>query len=438
MSVALTYFITYFTEAFISFYFFNNTLEPMCTRKKTLSIYILAYGIQFVISFFHITSINILSFIVANSFIMIFVYNTSILSAIFYPLIMTIVMAASELLAGNWLGSVYFDYKSADFKYTLFIMYFFIGKGLYFIFLFFITCFIRKKSSHNNKGGKIYYLISVVPIFSVIILIIYYKILEGISLPKLYEHFMFVSALCILIINFLTIFIFEYIQTRQEKITKLELDLQISSDAIRYNKLIEQQDENQKILIHDIKRHLQAISLICQKNNYVEAKKYTERLLSDSTLTQTFHFSQNEYLNLILSKYIPICKHNHISLKIDAQNSQIDFMVKEDITALFCNIIDNAIESSLSIPNAYIELKIVTTPQNCSTLISCTNSCRTAPKKSSTYYQTNKDNKVYHGIGLRSIEKITNKYHGSMQCYYQEATKEFHTVLILYNDKNRR
>lgn len=434
MSVALTYLITYFTEAMISYYFFNNALENTCSKKKTHALYTFAYVFQYVVSFYHITSINILSFIIANVFIVYFLYNASLITSIFYPLIMTIIMASSELLAGNFLGSVYFDFKSADFKYSLFILYFFIGKGLYFVFLFIITCILRKKTKDTSVSGKIYYLVSIVPILSVIILIIIYKILENFSFPQEYEHLMFISSLCILSINFLIIFIFEYIQKRQQKITKLELDLQISSDANRYNKLIEQQDENQKILIHDIKRHLQAISYICQKNNDLEAKEYADKILSDVSLTQTVHFSKSEFLNLILSRYVPICLSHHIDLKIDAQNAEITFMEKEDITALFCNLIDNAMESAMDIPDAYIELKVVTDQTNNSTLISCTNSCRTIPKKMGSFYQTQKKDKHYHGIGLRSIEKVTNKYNGSMQCNYKDSTNEFHTVLLLYNN----
>lgn len=433
MSVALTYLITYVTEAFISLYFFSSILDNVSSKRKSFFFYFIAYFMQYAVSFLHNTSINILSFIIANFIIVFFIYDSTFLSSLFYPLIMTIIMASSELLAGSFLGSVYFDYKSADFKYSLFILYFLIGKSLYFVFLFIIACLFRKRTKKSMESGKIYYLISVVPILSVLILIIFYRLLENISFPEIYEHLIFISALCILFINFLIIFLFEYIQSRQQKITKLELDLQISSDAVRYNKLLEQQDENQKILVHDIKRHLQAISYICQQNNDTAAKEYADRILADTSLIRTFHFSKNDFFNMIVSKYVPICQSNHILLKIDAQNAEIDFMEKEDITALFCNIIDNAIESSMDIPNAHIELKVVTTQKNGSTLISCTNSCRTAPQKTGLHYQTQKEDKMYHGIGLRSIEKVTTKYHGSMQCYYEKSTKEFHTVLILFN-----
>ncbi len=435
MSTAITYLIAYITEALIAYYYLCHIFESKRSTKTIFLTYTFVYGVQYFCSFSHIIMLNTLSFIITNFILIYFLYNSSIFLSGFHCLIMTIIMGISELLAANLLGSIYYDYNHADFRYVLFIIYYLISKTLYCILLLFITHVFTKKQSPNISLGKSSILLTIMPILSTVVMLSYYQIAKDISLSNKHELYIIISCICILIINILIIWLFEYTKNKQKMILQLELELQANTDAIQYNKILECQDEEQKILIHDIKRHLQAIMMLSQNENFAQMNEYVENLLAAPSLTQTYKPTHSKHLNLLLSKYITLCKTNNIDFKIDAQNTIIDYMANEDITSLFCNLIDNAMEAATSIPNAIIELKIADKKSASSTIITCVNSCRTAPiQYSDNLFISQKKNPDKHGIGMRSIHKIVEKYNGTMQAYYDDIEKKFHTIIVLQHE----
>lgn len=435
MSIAITYFVAYFTEALIALYYLCHAFHSTRSNRSIFSAYVLAYGLQYILSFPHIIILNTMSFVIMNLLLILYLYDTGFFSAIFHCLIMTIMMGISELLTGNLLGSIFFDYNAADFQDPLFITYFLVSKILYFTLLLFINHAFIKEHSSDIYLGRFSILLTIVPILSTVIMLLNFQITKEVSLSQKQEYYIITGSLCILFINILIFWLFEYIQNRQKKMLQLELELQIATDALQYNKILEQQDEEQKILIHDIKRHLQAIQSLIQCQEYKPAEEYVSKLLVIPSLNDTLKPSSNEYLNLLLSRYISLCKTNQIEFHIDAQNTNLTFMEKQDMTAFFCNLIDNAIDSACSMPNAMIALKITDKKSAFSTIISCMNSCRTAPVSSgSNLFLSQKPQPNRHGIGMRSIKKIVRKYNGTLETYYQETEKIFHTIIVLQHN----
>lgn len=110
----------------------------------------------------------------------------------------------------------------------------------------------------------------------------------------------------------------------------------------------------------------------------------------------------------------------------------MSFLSDADLTSLFCNLLDNAIEAADGIPDSFIELNVCRREKPPFVVITVINSNRKNPfsAKNGRLY-TNKPNKQKHGFGLKSIRKIVNSYHGDLQMYYHPDTRTFHTVITL-------
>ena len=111
-------------------------------------------------------------------------------------------------------------------------------------------------------------------------------------------------------------------------------------------------------------------------------------------------------------------------------------MRKEDITALFDNLLSNAYEAAEKSTERYIILTVLREDED-AMLIKLANSCDTPPAKNADgKYTTTKDASLGHGVGLNSIMNCVDRYSGQISMVYNHEEKTFTTVIIM--KKTRR
>ncbi len=111
-------------------------------------------------------------------------------------------------------------------------------------------------------------------------------------------------------------------------------------------------------------------------------------------------------------------------------------MEDNDITALFCNLLDNAVEAAEKISEGCIQLHITRQASTPFTFISVINSCRVSPFSKDGRLPSSKKDSLRHGYGLRSITRIVEKYCGDIQMYYDAENTSFHTIIMLRNQEH--
>lgn len=255
---------------------------------------------------------------------------------------------------------------------------------------------------------------------------------ESVSLPSSLDWMIVVSAVFLLTANLLIFEINQYHQKKNMEFTEMQLLLQKESDLAKYYKMLNAHNENQRILIHDIKKHLQSIDTLNEQKEYAKISAYIRQLALSSDLKESSRLCDHEMLNSILCRYMQQCSDNHIAFHADIRSGTTDFIADNDLTSLFCNLLDNAVKAAEDIPESFIEIstgKKVKTPFTVLTVI---NSCRTDPfitKNGSPAISIPRSQT--HGFGLKSIRKIVAKYNGNMQIYYNSDTLTFHAVITL-------
>ena len=214
--------------------------------------------------------------------------------------------------------------------------------------------------------------------------------------------------------------------------TEMQLLLQKEANAAEYYAMLLAQNENQSILIHDMKKHLQSIAILSDKKENDKITAYIGQLMLSSDLKESARLCDHEMLNAILCRYKRRCDSNRISFHADIRHGTIDFIADNDLTSLFCNLLDNAYEAACGIPDAFIEVNATQKANTPLIIISVVNSCRKNPFAGSQQsLATTKPDKRGHGFGIKSIRKTVGNYHGDMQMYYNDDTLTFHTVITL-------
>lgn len=126
----------------------------------------------------------------------------------------------------------------------------------------------------------------------------------------------------------------------------------------------------------------------------------------------------NETLDVILSEKSLYCEREGIRFTCMADGETLAFLDAVDLCAIFCNLLDNAIEAVMKIPDReqrMISLKIA--PLGNLVHIVVYNNYAEETVLENGAYCTTKADRRNHGFGLKSIKMAVEQYRGEMKIY---------------------
>jgi sensor histidine kinase regulating citrate/malate metabolism len=304
---------------------------------------------------------------------------------------------------------------------------------LFFTIIYIIANLLKHQKKTEQQFDNSIFFLMVIPITTIFIMLTFVSISDHYALTPLFNWMISLAAVLLLVSNLVVFGINQYNQNKSREYTEMQLLLQRESNFIEYYKMILSQNENQSILIHDIKKHLQSIELLNEQNDREKIRAYIRQLLLSSDLKEVSRICDHEFLNAILCRYQKQCEDKHISFIADIRSGTNNFLSDNELTSLYCNLLENAIEAINNIENPYIEINSTKKDNTPFVIITVINSCLVNPfsaeDKSSLI--SHKTDKQKHGFGIKSIQKIVKKYHGDMQMYYNSDSLTFHTIITL-------
>ena len=306
------------------------------------------------------------------------------------------------------------------------------NKFIFFTIIYVLSHLLKKHPKYNQQSDKSVLLLMFIPITSVFVMVTFVFIGEAVSLSPALDWMVVLSAVLLLAANLLIFGINQHNQKKNMEFMQLQLLMQKESDSAEYYEMLRLQNENQRILIHDIKKHLQSIAMLNEQEENHKVSAYIQQLMLSSDLKESSRLCDNDLLNSILCRYLRQCTDSHIAFHADIRKGTTDFIADNDITSLFCNLLDNAVEATQNVPDSFIEVNTSKRDKTPFTMITVINSCRTNPfSKQDGSLMTNKPDQLKHGFGLKSIRKTVKKYNGDIQMYFNDETMTFHTIIAL-------
>ncbi len=295
----------------------------------------------------------------------------------------------------------------------------------------------KKQKFQQNPTDHSAPLLVLIPIASIFIVLTFITLGEASFSILNVNTLVTISAFSLLTINLLVFGINQYNQKKSQEFTDMQLLLQKESDMAQYYEMLLTHSENQGILIHDFKKHLQSISLLNKEKATDKIDAYIHHLLQSSDLSDTVKICDNKMLNAILCRYKRQCMEEHLTFHADIRSQSIDFLENFSLTSLFCNLLDNSIEAATGIPDGFIELMVQKKENTPFVIITVINSCRKNPLSLDGKLLTSKKNTgKNHGFGMKSIKKTVKLYGGDMELYYDSSTHTFHSLITLRDNKH--
>lgn len=411
MEIIMSYIFSHLVEAIVLWMSMSQMYEHRYKQWVTGIAIMIGHAVMFGVfltgNIYFITAINNSMYIV----LMALMFNVSKRSAVFWALIYNAMMAISEQLVFYVLqfivGIRYIELKNA----MSIIIVFCLCKILYFI-LIQIMVVIKNKSRSSDSGDISIVLLMVTLVASLTVFMTYYIFGVESNVNSKETIWAITSSIILVSSDILILWVNIRINERNAENHRIKVQLEQEKADARYYKLENEKNKSLEILRHDMNNHLNTM-LGMETNS--DLKDYITSIMEQYNIKKRTTFSNNNVLNGLISEYSSKCYTENIEFVVDIRPGTIDDIVATDIVALFGNILSNAYEAAKQceeINEKYIEL--VVKRKHETTFIKCVNSCAVPPIIiGGNFISIKKDSDRKHGYGMKSIDKIVNKYHGS-------------------------
>ena len=167
---------------------------------------------------------------------------------------------------------------------------------------------------------------------------------------------------------------------------------------------------NQKY--HDLKHQISALRY---ELNDEDKYGYLTQMEDEIRQYEAENKTGNKVLDTILTAKSLVCQNQGISMNVVADGTLLDFMSIMDLSALFGNALDNAIRGAASVADENERLiRVVICEQRGFALVKIENRYAGEVRFDGKDLITTKNNKDYHGYGVKSIRRTVEKYDGTV------------------------
>lgn len=199
-------------------------------------------------------------------------------------------------------------------------------------------------------------------------------------------------------------------QEQMMAIYKLELQSKYYEE-----KLVE--EEKIKQIYHDLKNHL----LVLEELNSKDIENIS-KIRTDISKYENYFRTGNKILDIILKDKFKIAREKNILIEDDINMSEGNFLEALDISTIFGNLLDNAIEANDIIGSSNGKyINIFAGKRKEFIVISI--------KNSMSIFEGQKKRKIIHGYGLTNVSDAVHKYSGEISVSKQEG--EFSVNIII-------
>lgn len=422
---------SYFVEAIVVYMYAKTIYEFKKNKFFTIFLVFIIYLVVMIIYKYLVNNdiSNTIFTIVANISIVYFLFKSTLKSSIFHGVMLSIIFMISEFLSA-YMIAFFLNVSSQAVIEEHFEVGAIISRILYFT-LTQIASKISFKEKPSKSLGR-WYLLSLLPISSVFVLLVIRMLSSDTNLNKFQSITSIISIAFLFLVNIIVYAIYEHAEKNSQKIIELEIVNQKNNIDLQYLSLLEKKNEQMQIMAHDYKNHILNIESI---SDSPDVKKYINDMLGEISEYSKAGKTKNKLLDVILSKYIDICKDKNINFEIDIISENLAKIKNgADISSIFNNLLDNAVEAAEKSKEKYIKIQIANSI-NSYHRITVLNSCDFEPYSKSEKLITTKSNKEIHGFGTKSIKRIVDKYSGELQWYYDKTKKEFKITILIPIEK---
>jgi len=239
-----------------------------------------------------------------------------------------------------------------------------------------------------------------------------------------------ISISILFIINVFVFYLYDaLIKSYHERIEK-ELLHQQNNAYKKQLDIINQSNENIRILRHDIKNHISVLQILIERNDNKGALEYLHRIFYYIRESDNHIKSGNMMVDSILNYKIDEAQKRGIKVDLELSVPKELNIEPFDLNIVLGNLLDNAIEAVSKLERNKIIKVSIKLDRNV-LYINILNPFDGELIYENSNLKTTNQDKENHGFGLKSVKKAISKYNGTITVHHTEYV--FYVDVLLYN-----
>lgn len=277
---------------------------------------------------------------------------------------------------------------------------------------------VKKRGVSDRKNLKVKGMM-LVPIISFALIFLYLGAGEIFFVRYGYE-WIIVYCVLLLIINGWCIYVWHDVAANRELKHRIELMEQQNELTHQYYEEMEKNYNRSRKIIHDIRNHLHAL----EQSAKMEDSRYFEDVHGMLNSLGLKFYSDNKMLNIILNDKLK--KFSPEQVECNLGGISLDFVSDMDMTTIFANLLDNAVEAREGNPDFWVKIRGEQIQDF--TVIKIWNpALRT--------YEPGQSGKTGHeGIGLSNVRQAMGCYYGELKI---ECKDNIFSVTLVFPGQSR-
>ena len=258
---------------------------------------------------------------------------------------------------------------------------------------------VKKRGVSDRKNLKVKGMM-LVPIISFALIFLYMGAGEIFFIRYGYE-WIIVYCVLLLIINGWCIYVWHDVAANRELKHRIELMEQQNELTHQYYEEMEKNYNRSRKIIHDIRNHLHAL----EQSAKMEDSRYFEDVHGMLNSLGLKFYSENKMLNIILNDKLKKLSPEQVECSLGGVS--LDFVSDMDMTTIFANLLDNAVEAREGNPSFWVKIRGEQIQDF--TVIKIWNPALKT-------YEPGQSGKTGHeGIGLSNVRQAMGRYHGELK-----------------------
>lgn len=231
----------------------------------------------------------------------------------------------------------------------------------------------------------------------------------------------------------IAVLIFLMILWVENRVLQEENNTLVMEEQLQHQKYCEMLDvmEHNRELIHDTKHHFLVVQEYLKNEEYENLQKYVKQVSEEFQRTVPKVYTGIKILDFILEQKRVVAQKSGIRYEMDTMLLTGIPMTEQETCALFGNLLDNAIEACCLVETEEKWIKIQIKQINQLLSIELLNTFEIPCIRKQGVFETIKEERSAHGYGIKSMQRIVDKYQGLIT--YEEKEKIFTTKITFFN-----